>query len=139
MIRLSDSTHEELKRVGRYGDTIDKIVQRLIKNYAFGYVLDNLNVRYRRTLPTRYMKNLCKLDYDARRNGEPDEFTKEELWGEFGGFNIQNVYPVIEHLFLNNLGYITKGPNERISLTKEGRQHCKQDFILPARVKELLV
>ena len=125
MIRISDSTHEALKRVGRYGDTIDKIIQRLIKNYTFGYVLDNLNERDRRTLPNRFMKNLCKLDYHARRNGEPDEFTREELWNELGGYNLQNVYPVMEQFFLNNLGYITKGQNERISLTNEGRQHCR--------------
>lgn len=85
------------------------------------------------------MKNLCKLDYHARRNGEPDEFTKHELWDELGGYDIQHIYPLVEHFFLNNLGYINKGVSEKISLTNEGRQRCKQEFILPARVKEFLI
>lgn len=33
LIKLKDETHEELKTLGAYGDTMDTIVKKLIKSY----------------------------------------------------------------------------------------------------------
>jgi hypothetical protein len=67
------------------------------------------------------------------------EFTMDELWEELGGYNKEKVYPVVEYLFWNQLNYITKLSDGRISLTNEGRKYCGQKFKLPQKIKELFI
>ena len=37
MIRVSEKTKEDLKKLGEYGDSMDSIIQRLIAYYAKGH------------------------------------------------------------------------------------------------------
>ena len=40
-----------------------------------------------------------------------DAFTREDLWDELGAYDIDHVYPVVEHFFLNNLNYLLLSEN----------------------------
>lgn len=131
MVRLEDSTHGKLTEIGRYQDTIDQIVNRLIKYYSFNEILEILNQRDKEIIPTHFIEELCKLDQDAIQNGKPSEFMAEELWTSLGGFNMEKVYPLVEYYFLNFHNCIVKHPDGKISLTNAGRKCCGQQFVLP--------
>jgi hypothetical protein len=139
MIRVEDNTHQDLLKLGKYGDTISDIIKRLIDYFNFNHVLDILNERDKELIPTRFMQTLCQLDSQTVKNGRTNQFTLDDLWDELGGYNKEKVYPLVELLFWNQLNYITKLPDGRISLTKEGRKYCGQKFKLPSKIKELFI
>jgi hypothetical protein len=137
MVRINESTHQELRELGKYDDTLDDIVKKLIDFYSFNHTLDILNERDKKLIPTRFMETLCRLDSQAIRNGRRNEFDLDDLWEGLGGYNKEKVYPLVEHLLWSQLNLITKNPDGRISLTNEGRKHCGEKFDLPHKVKEL--
>jgi hypothetical protein len=135
MVRLSDSTHKNLTALGKYEDTIDDIVNRLIRYYSFNDVLEILNEGDRKLIPTRFMQTLCGLDQEAIQKGRPNEFMPDELWTELGGFNMERVYPIVEHYFMNHHHYMVRHPDGKISLTNVGRKCCDQQFVLPQVIR----
>ena len=87
----------------------------------------------RKIIATRFINRLCDLDSYAIRQGPGREFTVGEIWDNYlSGFNKEVVAPFVIFYFENELGYIQQHANGNVSLTLEGRKHCKGQFVLPA-------
>lgn len=92
-----------------------------------------LTERDRHIIATRFIQRLCDLDSHATSLGRSVEFTIYEIWdGYLGGYNKEIVAPFVIFYFENELGYIHQLTNKKVSLTSEGRNHCREEFVLPA-------
>ena len=102
---------------------------------------DNTNPQlyknHRRAIGANFMKKLCKKYDDAKRKGEATMFTVDELWkdnDDLSAFAQEQIAPLVIRFFRDELGYIIQYPDNRISITDKGRQHCgdpDESFTLP--------
>jgi hypothetical protein len=60
-----------------------------------------------------------------------DEFLPGDAWEL--RYNKVKIYPVVEYFFLHELGYITKHPKGKISLTTSGRKYGDREFTFRLR------
>jgi hypothetical protein len=91
-----------------------------------------LTGRDRQIIATRFMQRLCDLDSRAISLGQSGEFTIDEICdGYLGGYNKEIVAPFVIFYFENELGYIRQLTNKKVSMTSEGRNHCREEFVLP--------
>lgn len=92
---------------------------------------------HRRTIGANFMKILCEKHDDAKRKGQPTMFAVDELWkdnDDLSAFAQDQIAPLVIRFFGDELGYITRYPDNRISITDKGRQHCgdpDESFTLP--------
>jgi hypothetical protein len=92
-----------------------------------------LTERDRQIIATTFIQRLCDLDSHAISLGRSAEFTIDEIWdGYLGGYNKDIVAPFVIFYFENELGYIRQLTNKNVSVTPEGRNHCREEFVLPA-------
>jgi hypothetical protein len=92
-----------------------------------------LTERDRQIIATRFMQQLCDLDSHAISLGQNGEFTIDEIWDSYlGGYNKEVVAPFVIFYFVNELGYLRQLTNKKVIITSEGRNHCGEEFVLPA-------
>jgi Domain of unknown function (DUF4062) len=92
-----------------------------------------LTERDRRIIATRFMQRICEIDLDAISWGRSREFAIDQIWDDYlGAYNKEIVAPFVIFYFDNELGYIHELPNKKISITSKGKEHCKDEFVLPA-------
>ena len=92
-----------------------------------------LTERDRRIIASRFMKRLCELDSNAISLDRSREFTIDQIWDNYlGAYNKEIVAPFVIFYFENELGYIHELPNNKITITSKGKNHCKEQFVLPA-------
>ena len=83
------------------------------------------------------MKKLCEKHDDAKRKGESTMFTVDELWkdnDDLSAFAQDQIAPLVIRFFRDELWYIIQYPDNRISITDKGGQHCgdpDESFTLP--------
>ena len=80
------------------------------------------------------MTNIGSRIRRLSKNGRSNEFIVDDFW-DSRSLTASKESP-LEPIKLHN---ITKHPEGRISLTKEGRKHCGAKFDLPTRIKELFI
>lgn len=92
-----------------------------------------LTERDRQIIATRFMQRICDLDSHAIGLGQSEEFTIDEIWdGYLGGYNKEIVAPFVIFYFEIELGYLRQLTNKKIIMTSKGRNHCGEEFALPA-------
>jgi hypothetical protein len=72
----------------------------------------------------------------AIRNGLSNQFRVDELWKNLGGYNKEKLNGIVEHYLLDELNYVLRHPNGKISLSDEGRKHCDEKFKLPDKIRK---
>ena len=92
-----------------------------------------LTERDRQIIATTFIQRLCDLHSHAISLGRSAEFTIDEIWdGYLGGYNKEIVAPFVIFYFENELQYVHQLANKKVSMTSEGRNHCGEEFVLPA-------
>jgi hypothetical protein len=87
----------------------------------------------RRIIASRFMERLCELDSNAIRLDRSRQFTIDQIWDNYlGAYNKEIVAPFVIFYFENELGYIHELPNKKITIKSKGKNHCKEQFVLPA-------
>ena len=93
-----------------------------------------LTERDRQIIATRFLQRLCDLDSNAISLGQSGEFTRDEIWDDYlGGYNKEIVAPFVIFYFENELGYIRQLTNKKVRITSEGKNHCREEFVLACR------